>query len=348
MRYRIAVVGARIGAKHVEAIRALPDRYELSAVCDLDRVRAARIADKVPIVADYARLLEQNDIDIVALCTPSHLHLEQTLAAQASGRHVVCEKPVAATIEELDRLAAAVRETNCLVFPVLQKRHGNGLQRLRYLADRNLLGRLYVASAESHWSRGADYYANPWRGRIATEPGGTLMTHAIHQHDMMLSIVGPVRSVFARIATRVHDIETEDCASIVATTEDGGLLSLSATVGSHAPVSRLRFCFEHLTAESSSSQKAPHHDPWTFTPAEPMRGQIEAALADFAPGAEDYVALYRSIHADLETGRNTGRLDEFRPVLALTQAAYQSAREGHEVTLSDPLRAAAVSATHSQ
>lgn len=348
MRYRIAIVGARIGGKHAAAIDNLPNCFELAGVCDLDRDRAIGIAGTVPVTTDYSQLLEWDDIDIVVLCTPSHLHFDQTRMALQADKHVVCEKPVAGTVEELDQLASLEAETGRLVFPVLQKRHGHGLQKLAHLRDRDLLGRLYVASAESHWSRGADYYANPWRGRVATELGGTLMTHAIHQHDMVLSIVGPVQSVFARIATRVHPIETEDCASITATTADGGLLSFSATVGSHAPTSRLRFCFEHLTAESSLESKAPHRDPWQFAPSDARREAIREALAEFVPGDEDFVSLYRAIHTDLAAGRQSGRLDDFRPVLALTQAAYASARSGREIFLSEPGSAPALQSMHFQ
>src|SRR5205807_2893074 len=117
------------------------------------------------------------------------------------------------------------------------------------------------------WNRGAKYYAVPWRGRWETELGGVLLTHAIHSHDIMTYLMGPIASVFARTATRVNPIEVEDCAVASLAMTSGALVSLAATLGSHKEISRLRFCFENVTFESSQAPYAPGDDPWEIFPA---------------------------------------------------------------------------------
>ena len=77
--------------------------------------------------------------------------------------------------------------------------------------------------SETHWVRTAEYYAVPWRGKWATELGGVLMTHSIHLHDMLTYLMGPIAGLFGRVATRVNDIEVEDCASASLLMENGAL-----------------------------------------------------------------------------------------------------------------------------
>jgi predicted dehydrogenase len=61
-----------------------------------------------------------------------------------------------------------------------------------------------VASLETHWNRGPDYYAVPWRGTWAGEAGGAILGHAIHAHDLLCRYFGPVAQVQAQLATRVN------------------------------------------------------------------------------------------------------------------------------------------------
>ena len=162
-----------------------------------------------------------------------------------------------------------------------------------------------------------------------------MTTHAIHSHDMLCSVVGPVKSVFARTATRVNPIETEDCAAVSIEMTDGSLATLSATLGSRPEISRLRFCFENLTAESSLAPYQPSFDPWTFTGASPqMDAEIEAALADFEPAPELYAGQFARFHTALENGGDPPvTLADARASLELLTAIYHSSQTGEPVAL---------------
>jgi predicted dehydrogenase len=130
-----------------------------------------------------------------------------------AGRNVVLEKPFVSSLAEADALAALERETGKRLSPVFQYRFADGIAQFLHLRAKGFVGKAYAATVETHWRRLPAYYANPWRGRWATELGGCLVTHAIHNHYMLTMILGPARSVYARTATRVNPIETEDCAA---------------------------------------------------------------------------------------------------------------------------------------
>jgi predicted dehydrogenase len=337
-RLKVAVVGGGIGTQHIDALIGLPEQYELVAFCDLDPERAQAVADRYAIgwaTTSYDELLARAEIDIIDLCTPAGLHVAQTTAALQAGKHVICEKPLAGSLAEVDGLAQLAERCGRQVSPIFQYRSGNGFQRLLHLRDRGLLGKTYLATVETHWRRGAAYYAVPWRGRFATELGGCLTSHAIHAHDMLRHALGPIRNVHARTATRVNPIETEDCAVVSLELADGALAALSVTMGAAVEHSRLRFCFEHVTVESNLSPYRPHLEPWRFEAADEAAGAgIAAALAEFAPQPEHFEGQFSRLHATLTEGLPPPvTLADARASIELLTAAYYSARSGANVTL---------------
>jgi predicted dehydrogenase len=337
-RLRVAVVGGGIGTQHIDALLSLPEQFELVAFCDIDPAKTEAVANRYDIrsaTTSYDEILARDDIDIVDLCTPAGLHVAQTAAALEAGRHVICEKPLAASLAEVDRLAALAAATGRQVLPIFQYRFGNGYRRLLHLRDAGLLGKTYLATVETHWRRGATYYAIPWRGRFATELGGCLTSHAIHAHDLLTHALGPVRSVHARTATRVNPIETEDCAVVSLELADGALAALSVTMGAATEHSRLRFYFERVTVESNLSPYRPHLEPWRFEPADEAAGaEIDATLADFEPLPEHFEGQFSRLHATLIAGRPPPvTLADARASIELLTACYYSARSGDNVML---------------
>jgi predicted dehydrogenase len=273
-----------------------------------------------------AQLCRMDDLDVIDICTPPHLHLAQIQQVLAAGKHAICEKPLVGSLRDVDELIRVEAESDTRVMPIFQYRFGHGLQRLRYLVDVGLAGRAYVATVETAWRRRADYYAVPWRGKWKTELGGTLLSHASHTLDMLCYILGPVKSVFARTATRVNLIEVEDCASVSLEMADGSLASLTATLGSTPQISRHRFCFSGLTAESNTEPYDNSKDPWTFTGDSPELDQrIEAALARFVPLPERFVGqFYRFYQALVHDTELPVTLHDARASLELVTAMYHS------------------------
>lgn len=334
----VAVVGLNIGKAHLWAYQQLPAAYRVVAVCDLDLGRAERAAARNPgsvARGDLAQVLADPDVDVVDLCTPPALHLEQIAAALAAGKHVVCEKPLVGSLAHVDELARLEAGSGRRVMPIFQYRWGHGLQRVRHLVDAGVAGEARTSSVEVAWRRRSDYYAAPWRGTWASELGGVLTSHAIHALDMLTYVTGPVASVFARTATRVNDIEVEDCAVATLELVDGSLATVGATLGSSQEVTRHRFHFAELSAESGAEPYTSSGEPWVVTPDSPeSAARIEEAMAGFAPGAEGYVGqLERFADALARASELPVTLDDARRSLELLSALYTSARERKEVLL---------------
>lgn len=338
MKLRVGVVGAGIGASHIEGYQALPDLYEVTVLADLDPARRDNVARRYGIagqVADFNALVGA-DLDIIDICTPSRLHFEQARAALEAGHHVVIEKPVARSLAEMDDLIALEATAKGRACPVFQYRFGHGIQKLHHLIAKGLAGRPSVATAETHWSRLEDYYkAAAWRGTWDGETGGCFTTHAIHIHDMLCEVLGPVSSVHARTSRRVNHNQTEDMGVLSLEFESGAMATSSVTLGSREEISRMRFCFDHLVAESSREAYNPAADPWTFPHDDPAQAaSLQAALADFNPLPERFAGQFLRMHTALTTGSPLPvTLADARRAVELLTAAYWSAHAGEPVAL---------------
>jgi predicted dehydrogenase len=337
-RLRVAVVGLGVGEQHVDAYAARPDLFEIVALCDLDPARMARIAGKHNIragFASYGQMLANAKPEVVNICTPPDSHFELISQGLLSGVHVVCEKPLVGSLADIDRLSVVEKASRRRIMPIFQYRFGNGLQRLKMLVDSGLAGAAMLTTIETSWQRGAEYYAVPWRGKWATELGGVCLTQAIHAHDMLSYINGPVASVFANLRTRVNAIEVEDCAAIAVEMADGSVATLSATLGSAVQISRLRFVFRNLTAESNLDPYQPSRDPWQFHgTCEEAQAKIDAALAVFEPHHQFYAGQFARLHDHLVNGIGDMpvTLADARASLELVTGIYHSAVSGEKVS----------------
>jgi predicted dehydrogenase len=248
---------------------------------------------------------------------------------------VICEKPVAGSLKQVDDLIAAEAQSGKRVMPIFQYRFGRGLQKLKWLREQGVAGRAWLTTVETAWRRRADYYAVPWRGKWQTELGGTLVTHAIHAHDAASYILGPAKSVAARIATLVNPIETDDNVSASLQMADGSLCSLSVTTGSAKEISRQRYCFSNLTAESNTQPYTFTGDDWTFTGDTPeIDERIAEALALFEPLPEGMAGQFYRYARAMQSGQELPiTLADARAALELVTAIYSSARTRQVVEL---------------
>jgi predicted dehydrogenase len=192
-----------------------------------------------------------------------------------------------------------------------------------------------MASVETHWNRGTDYYAIPWRGSWAGEAGGAILGHAIHAHDLLCRYFGPVAQVQAQLATAVNPIETEDCAAIALRFANGALATSSVTLGAARDETRLRFVFRDLTATSGTAPYAPAMDHWRFAARDPDRqAEVDGIVAAQADARGSF-AGYLSAVADYLDG-NAGAavlFEDGRASVELVTAIYDAARSGRAVTL---------------
>ena len=338
MTYRVSIIGAGIGAQHLDGYAQLPDRFSVVSVCDLNEERGRKLADQYPGVTWTGSLdavLADPGVDIVNICLPPHLHMRTLMAALDAGKIVVCEKPLVDSLEEADEVAAKVAETNGRLYPVFQYRYGLGTAQLHALIDAGLAGKCFAGSLETHWDRDAEYYSVPWRGTWAGEQGGALLGHAIHIHDLLPSLIGPVARVYADTATRVNPIEVEDCAALAIRMESGALITSSVTLGCAGNMSRLRLMFEGFTVESDHAPYALATKGWTFTARAPTtQAQIDAVVATATGSKPRYAGMFEAMadHLDGKPARIVD-YDAARKSIEFVTACYASARTGRPVDL---------------
>ena len=336
-RLKVGIVGGNIGQGHLRAWQSLPEQFEVVVLCDIQEAKAREIAGKYNLpryATDIRELYRMDDLDVIDLCTPSPQHVAQVKQALAAGKHVVCEKPVAGSLKEVDELIEVEAASDRRVMPMFQYRFGHGLQKLKLLVEADVAGRAYLSTVETAWRRRADYYAT-WHGRWDTELGGPLVTLAVHAHDVLTYVIGPARRVVAHTATLVNPIQTEDCVSASLEMADGSLASLSVTTGSAAQITRHRFCFSQLTAESNTQPYQNTDDPWTFAGDSPeAQERIEETLSHFVPLPEDFEGQFYRFYQAVQN--NTGlpvTLADARASLELITAIYHSAQTGQAVEL---------------
>ena len=240
---RVAIIGCGdVATVHFEALAAIAGA-ELVAVCDTDpeRLAAAVAAHNVPGYADVATLLDEVSIDVVHICTPHNQHADPAIAALERGVNVISEKPLASTLVDGERLAAAAAASTARIGICFQNRYNQAVQAMAQRLKDGEFGAILGGSGTVMWHRDASYYENrPWRGSWVGGGGGLLMNQAIHTLDLLQWMMGEVRSVAGHAATHAlgETIEVEDTAEIVLTHDNGVRSVFYATLANsvNAPI----------------------------------------------------------------------------------------------------------------
>ncbi|MGV9193739.1 Gfo/Idh/MocA family protein [Microbacterium sp. MC2] len=333
---RSAIIGAgAIAHAHADALRALAPRAVLTAVVDLDadraRVLAAQFAPDAAVYPTPADLFVAEQLDLVHICTPPQSHVPLAIEALRAGIPALIEKPTALSLAEMDELIAVSRDTGIPALTVFQHRYGGAAQRLIRLVRDGVLGRPLVATCETLWHRGPDYFDLPWRGRWHIEGGGPTMGHGIHQFDLLLAVLGPWARLTAFAARQQLPTDTEDVSMALVEFDNGALATVVNSIVSPRETSRLRFDFAHATVEVEHLYGYADAD-WTFTPApghEHLAELWPAPASDARSGHRDQIAAIVDAFA---AGRSAGvDAAEARRTLELAAATYASAFRGRPV-----------------
>lgn len=205
-----------IGPIHAKAICEL-DNINLYAVCDIDEEKLESAFEKYPQIkkyTDFNDVLQDENIDVVHICTPHYLHTKMAIDAIDAKKDVVLEKPVAINEDELDVLLKKYKEGTQKVCVMFQNRKNLAYEQMLYLKDNDKsLGMLLGAFANMRWMRDKVYYqSGQWRGKWQTEGGGVLINQSVHLLDMLLLCLGKPKSINATMSTKLLKdvIEVED------------------------------------------------------------------------------------------------------------------------------------------
>lgn len=232
-KIRVGLLGCgRISYKHLEALSRLDQDVEIICVCDIIRERADEKAKEINAKAyyDYDEMLNNEEIDLVSICTPSGLHVEHGVKAAEKGINVVTEKPMAVNIKAAEELIKACDKNNVQLFVVKQNRLNKTVQLVKRAIDKKRFGKIYMVIVNVLWTRPQKYYdAAKWRGTWELD-GGAFMNQASHYVDMVEWLIGPVDSVMAHTGTLARKIETEDTGAVSIRFRNGAIGSINVTM----------------------------------------------------------------------------------------------------------------------
>lgn len=226
---RVAVVGCGgIGSVHLQRWANLSGA-RVAAICDVDAGTAHRVATEFEAEGhtDWESMLEGADYDVVDVCTPPRDHASIATKALHGGMNVLCEKPLARTLEEARAMQQAAESAGKLLMVAFCHRFHPPILFARELIQNDDLGRIVMfrnrfsglfTGVESKWFSDPDLAG-----------GGALMDTAVHSIDLFRYLVGEAASVSGRIATYSPALRVEDSAALVLQAENGALGVIEAS-----------------------------------------------------------------------------------------------------------------------
>jgi UDP-N-acetyl-2-amino-2-deoxyglucuronate dehydrogenase len=335
---RIGLIGTgAIAAKHAQAYANIG--YPIVACTDRTSERGQRFADFVgaQFVATPEELCRRDDVDYVDVCTFPAYRLQAVELCAQSGKHVLVQKPMTIDLVTARRMIEIAHAAGIQLGVVSQHRFDDSILFLKRALEAGRLGRILQADAYVKWHRSDAYYARPIKGSWAVEGGGALIGQAIHQVDLLLHLMGPVKEVAGmwRLGA-AHSIESEDVASALLGYTSGatGVIQASTAFWPGYP--------ERLEIHGTSGTAIVTGDQLTAWDVQNDAGDPAPVAAKGQSGAADPMAIsltpFERQFEDFGEACRTGRrpacsgTDGFR-ALQLVLGVYQACKEGRVVAI---------------
>lgn len=205
-----------IGPIHANMISLL-ENVNFHSVCDIDINRANKCSEEFgcKVYMNFDDVLVDEEIDVIHICVPHHLHKDFTIKALKANKHVILEKPVALTEDEFLAVLEQSCKTDKQVCVMFQNRTNKCIQKIQEIAENDNTGKLMGIIGNLNWHRDEQYYIkDEWRGKYSTAGGGLLINQAIHLLDLMTYFGGKIKKIKTNIETwNISNIEVDDTAS---------------------------------------------------------------------------------------------------------------------------------------
>ena len=197
-KLRVGIIGTgNISQVHMAGYKALPDRVEVVAACDINEPKLQAYCDHHGIphrYTDYNEMLAKEKLDCVSVCTWNAEHKNATVAALRAGANVICEKPMAMNAQEAEEMKAAAVETGKLLQIGFVRRFGKDAAALKKFIDQGLFGDIYYAKASYLRRSGCP---GGWFGDKSRSGGGPLVDLSVHVLDLVRYLSGLPKPVSA-------------------------------------------------------------------------------------------------------------------------------------------------------
>jgi myo-inositol 2-dehydrogenase/D-chiro-inositol 1-dehydrogenase len=195
---------------------------ELIAVSSRTKSGARDFAKRFGIkacYADYERMMKRTDVDAVNVCVPNYLHAPVAISAAENGKHVLCTKPLAISMGEVDEMLKACESSGVTLMYGENWLFVPAAERVKGVIKEGALGRILAVEAREQHSGSHSPYAT----KKEFCGGGVLIHMAVHPIGFTMHVMDqPVRRVYAELGNLLHDIEVEDYVMLLMRFKDGG------------------------------------------------------------------------------------------------------------------------------
>jgi len=233
---RLGLIGiGKAGRTHLAALKSLKDggllNIEINAVCDIDKRKLKKTAKEFNIPAiyeDYVALINDENVDVVYICTPTSKHTDMVKQTARANKAVYCEKPIAHSCPQVRELNAVAIDSSIQTSAGLMLRYDPFLLYAKLLLEKHDFGRPLLAHIrdDQHFPLDQEDYAQ-LPGDIPILGRGILLHQSIHDIDVLSWFFGDIVSVYAQIGY-YSDRGIEDQASLIMKHKDGTTSTLDS------------------------------------------------------------------------------------------------------------------------
>lgn len=234
-----------MGQWHAEKLRTMPGEFRVAGVYDiLPEQNALARQNGLRAYGNLEELLTDETVELVTVATPNDSHLSLALAALESGKHVICEKPVALSTEELQRMIDASQRAGRILTVHQNRRWDEDFLIVQKLFRENALGKVFSVESRVHGSRGVP---GDWRNR-KERGGGMILDWGVHLLDQALLLTDEaVVSVYCH-ATHVTNDDVDDGFKAFLTFESGWTAQIEVGTSHFISMPRWFVCGENGSA----------------------------------------------------------------------------------------------------
>lgn len=335
------VVGAGLIAPfHLNAIKDARNSRAVG-IFDVNAEAARRMANRFGLkgYGSLEEMLEDDEVDVVCVATPNHLHRDIVIAAAAAGKHVLTEKPPAMSLAETDEMTAACEQAGVKFGCFVQCRIRKAIQAMKHAVESGRFGKLLRADAYMKWYRPQEYYTSDgWRGQRQSGSGVTV-AQGFHYIDLLQYLAGPAVRLEARMENINHPgiaLEDDVVAFVEYANGAKGIVQLSTALW---PGTEIRI--ELNGTNGTAVMVGETIETWKFRDERPededIRNLGNAAQATGAGGAADFGhSDHTVVVQDMIDCIGTDKevvipVRNVRPTLEIILAMYQSAHRSAPV-----------------
>lgn len=339
---RIGLIGCGTIAEKQLAGLAQTRLVRLVATADLNPDRANLLADRYDVLkrfTDHKELLAQDDVDAVIISTPNFLHAQQAIDAAEAGKHVLVQKPLALTIEDVVAMDRAAKSAGVTAMALMMNRFTPSYARLKESLDQDLLGTPLVFRSHFYHSGINKTYlpSSNWFLEKNKSGGGPLLDLGVHHFDLLRWLSGQeVKSVTAEIATLGNHQETEDNALVSLTFTNGSIAQLFLSFTTPLPPGLTPQKVEvygtrgSAWCSPSTIERPPLRVYVDDTSSTAVHGITEVRMPDADPWTNTIEHFAQSI---MDQKEPLTTFEDGRKALEIVLACYRSASEGRRVEL---------------